>query len=319
MDWIFQANPKRYDLPAAIASGKDRNWAMNQGHHLVSPGDRVFFWVSGADARLVAVGHVISPVYDRGESEFGTRAVDVSYDDIVEPPLTRQEIGASWIGSLAFNPFARFMGTNFRIGDGAISATLDELLKGRLRAASGEPPPPVIDIQRGLDSAIKGAQREVGRELSSHIASMDPTTFEWLIRALLMELGYSDIIVTKASNDGGIDLRAKLIAGGIANIKTAVQVKRTKSVGRPVVQNLRGSLSAHETGLLVTSGSFTEGAEAESQDLTKAAIALMNGSRLVELLLEHQIGVRQKIFKVYSLDPASLDIDALQARSEVTS
>jgi len=65
MDWIFQANPKRYDLAAALSRGVDRNWSMNQGRNIVSPGDRVFFWEAGAEARLLAVGHVTSPVYER--------------------------------------------------------------------------------------------------------------------------------------------------------------------------------------------------------------------------------------------------------------
>jgi hypothetical protein len=43
MDWIFQANPKLYDLNAAIRNGRDENWAMNQHRGLVSVDDRVFF------------------------------------------------------------------------------------------------------------------------------------------------------------------------------------------------------------------------------------------------------------------------------------
>jgi len=67
--WIFQANPRRYDLRAAIDGGSDRNWAMNQGRREVSVGDRIYFWESGPKAQLVAVGHVASPVYERDDSD----------------------------------------------------------------------------------------------------------------------------------------------------------------------------------------------------------------------------------------------------------
>jgi len=101
------------------------------------------------------------------------------------------------------------------------------------------------------------------------------------------------------------------------NIETAVQAKKTQSVGRPVVQNLRGALSAHESGLPVTSGNFTDVAEEEARDLTKAPIALIDGRKLVDLLLEHEIGAKQKIYKVYTLEPESLSLENLKARTEL--
>jgi restriction endonuclease Mrr len=258
---------------------------------------------------------VTSPVYERDGSEFGKRVVDVEYLESVDPPLTRREIAEGRIGPAS--PFATFMGTNFRIADPSLSEALDDVLKNRLKPIARRlPNSGEIDVQRVLDDAIKNATRKLSSDLSRRIATMDPTAFEWLIRALLIALGYSEVSVTKRSNDGGIDLRAKLVVGGIASIETAVQAKRTRSVGRPVVQNLRGSLTAHETGLLVTSGSFTDGAEEEARDRTKPPIALVNGARLVELMLDHKIGVRRELVSVYSLDFESLELEALQGRSE---
>ncbi len=74
MDWLFQVNPKRYDLIAALEAGVDEWWAMNQGRKEVSPGDRVFFWNvgnAGENAALVAVGRVTSPVRDNPGGSFG--------------------------------------------------------------------------------------------------------------------------------------------------------------------------------------------------------------------------------------------------------
>jgi len=171
------------------------------------------------------------------------------------------------------------MGTNLRIRDPKVAAELEALLAPGLKqnGAVNEFADPGLYIlgveQLNLDSAIKQSRHKAAIELSACIAALNPTAFEWLFRSLLAELGYTNIEVTKPSNDGGVDLRATLFAGGIANLKTAVQVKRTNSVGRSVVQALRGSLSAHESGLLVTSGLFTDGAKEEASEPTRAAIA----------------------------------------------
>jgi HJR/Mrr/RecB family endonuclease len=317
MNWVFQANPKLYDIAAAIDAGIDTNWAMNQGRKLVSPGDRVFFWESGPAAKLLAIGRIISAVYERELGKFGKFAVDVSYDYRVVPPLTRSEIVESSHHMSKARAFTGFMGTNLRLLSPEVIDELELALAPRLVALATVLPGPGSPVaQIDLDKAIKNARRETAEQLQQYIAAMNPTTFEWLIRTFLLALGYSNIVVTKQSNDGGIDVRAKLIAGGIANIETAVQVKRTKSVGAPVIQNLRGSLSAHESGLLVTSGTFTEGAMKEAREPNKAPIALVDGRTLVSLLLEHEIGANQKTYKVYTLNTSALDIDTLKSNSE---
>src|SRR5438105_9818796 len=93
MDWIFQCNPRRYDLAAVLERGEtSEDWAMNQGRGIVSPGDRVFFWQTGNDAQLLAIGRVTSPVYEREGSEFGRYCVDVAFEHRIRPPFRRNEI-----------------------------------------------------------------------------------------------------------------------------------------------------------------------------------------------------------------------------------
>jgi restriction endonuclease Mrr len=213
-----------------------------------------------------------------------------------------------------YKPFSWLMGTNHRILDTAVVAALDEAIGPRLRPLGQEPAPP-RESQVDLDNAIKNAERQAARALAQAVAGMDPIAFEWLVRAVLAALGYVDVVVTKPSNDKGVDVRARLVSKGVASIPTAVQVKRTPSVDRPTVQKLRGALSAHESGLIVTSGRFTPAAEEEARDPTKTPIALLNGTRLIELLLEFGIGARQKTYKVYSVDRASLTLESLKERA----
>jgi len=92
VDWVFQCNPKRYDLASELEKGiRTEDWSMNQHRELVSPGDCIYFWQTGSNARLLAVGHVESPVYER-ESPFGRHRVDIIFDYKITPPSTRAEI-----------------------------------------------------------------------------------------------------------------------------------------------------------------------------------------------------------------------------------
>ncbi|HEY6418549.1 MAG TPA: restriction endonuclease [Candidatus Binataceae bacterium] len=316
MDWLFQSNPKRFDLAAEIEGGvRNNDWAMNRHRQLVSPGDRVFFWQTGPQARLLAIGHVTSPVYERENSSFGRYCVDIAYDYKILPPLARSEALENETLS-KFAPFKWAMGTNFVIPDPAIAAELEKVLEGRLVPLSEkqEADPRTQDSQQTLDAAIKKAKRETTDKVREHLKQMDPTAFEWLVRALFLKLGYKNVTVTKQSGDGGVDVRATLVAGGVANMQTCIQVKRQPGVGRPIVQKLRGSLGAHEAGLLVTSGRFSEEACEEANDPHKVPIALIDGSKLTKLLLDLEIGVEHVNVTLYRLKLDDLSREQLEAR-----
>jgi HJR/Mrr/RecB family endonuclease len=315
MHGLFRSNPKRFDLASLIERGdRPDDWAMNQGRSVVSPGDHVFFWQTGPEARLLAVGRVTSPVYERESDSFGRYRVDVSVDFRISPPLTRPEVLHNEILGM-FAPFKWAMGTNIPIEDPVVVAELDSVLASRLIPLSdGLVPNQLIeDSQHSLDAAIKRARNEAVNKIRQHIAQMDPIAFEWLVRALVLKLGYKDVSVTKASGDSGVDVRATLVAGGIANMPTCIQVKRQPSVGRPIVQKIRGSLSAHEAGLLVTSGEITEEAREEAKDPRKVPIALIDGTKLTELLLAHQIGVEHVTHTLYRLKLEELSKEWLEA------
>jgi Restriction endonuclease/EVE domain len=314
MDWVFQCNPKRYDLASELEKGiRTEDWSMNQHRELVSPGDRIFFWQTGAYARLLAVGHVDSPVFER-ESPFGRHRVDIIFDYRIVPPVTKAEMLEQSILS-NFGPFKGMMGTNFPILNTEIVGTLEKILEGHLISFSptGTPTLGIGEVQNAVDEAIKKARHQISLSLREYISKMDPFDFELLVKVLLLKLGYTDVNVTKHSGDGGVDLRATLVGGGIARIRTCIQVKRQQSVGAPVVQNIRGSLSAHEAGLLVTSGQFTPAAIAEAKDPHKLLITLINGSQLLELLLKHEIGVETVHLTYHRLKLDEISKDKLEA------
>ena len=59
--WFLQANPKRYDIDAALDALDSIWWRIPQYTSEVAVGDRVVIWRSGNAAGIVAVGRVISP------------------------------------------------------------------------------------------------------------------------------------------------------------------------------------------------------------------------------------------------------------------
>ena len=58
-------------------------------------------------------------------------------------------------------------------------------------------------------------------------------------------------------------------------------------------EKLRGSLVTDQRGLIITSD-FTPAAVREATATGRIPISLISGKRLIELLVQHQIGVRRK-------------------------
>jgi restriction system protein len=152
-------------------------------------------------------------------------------------------------------------------------------------------------LGRGLAFEIEEHNKRVRQALHKRLLAMDPGEFEELISRLLAEMGFEDIEVTKRSADGGIDVRGTLVVGDVIRTRMAVQVKKWKPKNRvqaPIVQQVRGSLGAHEQGLIITTSDFSQGSRKEAARPDATPVALMNGEELVALLVEHNIGVNRR-------------------------
>ncbi len=160
---------------------------------------------------------------------------------------------------------------------------------------------PSDNIHRQVE-AINNKTRESIRQ---HLLKMPPNRFEVLIGELLRAIGFREetIEITGRSGDGGVDVRGVLVASGISEIKTAVQAKRWKNnVQSKEIRELRGSLTVHEQGIIITTSDFSSGAKEESQAAGKVPISLVNGDKLIELLITYGIGVRQENHTLQLLD-----------------
>jgi len=158
-----------------------------------------------------------------------------------------------------------------------------------------------------LASQIEQHNQQVRKALRERLLAMKPREFEELIPRLLAEMGLEMVGITKASGDGGIDVRGTMVIGMAIHIKMAVQVKKWKhNVQSPVVQQVRGSLGAHEQGLIITTSDFSPGAIKEAEQADKTPVFLMNGEKLVMLLTEYGIGVRRSTPDLFEIDEEAL-------------
>ncbi len=147
---------------------------------------------------------------------------------------------------------------------------------------------------------------------------MDPYQFEHLIKLLLEEMNYDSVQVTSASNDKGVDVTAEFEMG-ITKVNEVVQVKRLKSnVQRPVLDSLRGSLHRFDAvrGTIITTSGFSRGAREAALERGAAPITLIDGERLLDLLIEYKLGIRSRTISVLEFDAASLSEFASDENSD---
>ena len=163
----------------------------------------------------------------------------------------------------------------------------------------------VEPVSPSLAAEIEEHNCEVRRGLLARLGQVAPDEFEALIEVLLAALGFEEVGRTPLSGDGGIDVRGTLIVGDVVRIRMAIQAKRWKNnVQRPEVQKVRGSLGAHEQGLIITTSDFSKSAREEAERVDASPVALMNGEQLAVLLAANEIGVGHAEYKLLSLDEA---------------
>ena len=160
---------------------------------------------------------------------------------------------------------------------------------------------------KGLEYQVEEANRKVRSTLLERIKKMPPGDFEELIGQLLAAIGFADVEVTSRSKDGGIDVRGTLVVGDVISTRLAVQVKRWKNnVQAPVIQQVRGSLGAHEQGLVITTSGFSKGAIEEAARPDATPVGLMDGEQLMVLLTSNDIGARRTSLELLHPEESNL-------------
>ena len=168
-----------------------------------------------------------------------------------------------------------------------------------------------------IDNAIATINGALASELLDAIKANSPQFFEQLVVDLMLAMGYGGSIADagkafKTTGDGGIDGVIKEDKLGLSNIY--LQAKRwDNTVGRPEIQAFAGALIGRHSirGVFITTSKFSNEAITYVQSLSQPVIILIDGEKLVQLMIDYGVGVStHKTYVIKRLDSDYFNEDA---------
>ena len=192
------------------------------------------------------------------------------------------------------------------------TATLDE---SQARAvALNTLPEAVASPDDRLGLALSELRQSASAELLELLSAVSPSFFETIVLNLLHRMGYganrTDLQRVGGSGDEGIDGIISLDRLGLE--KVYVQAKRWQSsVGRPELQAFYGALAGQKAkkGVFITTASYT--AQALHFAKSVEGIVLIDGSRLAELMIDHEVGISARAVKIPKVDADYFDEEGI--------
>ena len=169
---------------------------------------------------------------------------------------------------------------------------------------SGDIPPPPSDGD--IEEIYQKIREKVAADLLQQIKANSPAFFENLVIDLLVKMGYGgsreDAETVGRSGDGGIDGIINQDRLGLDVVY--VQAKRWENnVGSPQIASFAGALAGKgaNKGIFITTSDFTKNAKA--YDAAGFKIILIDGKRLAQLMIDHNIGVStMKTYEIKRVD-----------------
>jgi restriction system protein len=207
---------------------------------------------------------------------------------------------------MQFEPFKQFMARQKERGHAA----------ARTRASTSLQPTVEEDEQtpeERINTAFSELRETLVADLLAKLATINPFRFEQVVLDLLVAMGYGGsrkeaAAVTQKTGDEGIDGVINEDRLGLDVIY--IQAKRWKAnVGRPEIQNFVGALAGKKAlkGVFITTSAFHDNARDYATGLHQKVI-LIDGQRLAELMIEHEIGVAEEhAYSVKKIDSDYFD------------
>jgi restriction system protein len=156
-----------------------------------------------------------------------------------------------------------------------------------------------------LEQALAELRGTVAAEVLESVRKVSPTFFETIVLDLLHRMGYgasrADLQRVGGTGDGGIDGVISLDKLGLERVY--VQAKRwQQAVGRPEVQAFYGALAGQRAskGVFITTSAFTSQAVEFARSVER--VVLVDGIRLADLMIDHEVGVTLRPVRVPKLD-----------------
>ena len=166
----------------------------------------------------------------------------------------------------------------------------------RAKASKAEPTEEVVAEGTGATST------DYRNAVLSVLLKIPAAGFERLCQRLLREAGFTQVVVTGSTGDGGIDGYGTLSINPLVSFKVLFQCKRyTKSVAPSHVRDFRGAMAGRaDKGIILTTGTFTAEARRESSRDGVPPIELIDGEKFVDMLEQLELGLRP--VKTYEVD-----------------
>lgn len=166
-----------------------------------------------------------------------------------------------------------------------------------------------LDPYERLEENYISLKDSVLSDLLDRIKEINLKSFEQLILNLLQRIGYggpdgAGVRHTGNSGDDGIDGEIKQDRLGLDRVYIQVKRCRESTVGRPEIQKFVGTLSCKKSkkGLFITTSRFSREAW-EYIERIDSRLVLIDGPKLIELLYEHNLGVKkEKVFEYKKID-----------------
>lgn len=156
-----------------------------------------------------------------------------------------------------------------------------------------------------FSEALKEIRDAIAAELLENLLQVSPNRFEVIILDVLHKLGYGghrdDLQRVGGTGVGGIDGIISLDKLGLE--KVYVQAKRWQgTVGRPELQAFYGALAGQKAkrGIFITTSGFTALAIEFSRSVE--GLVLIDGNRLVNLMMDNEVGVSSQLVKLPKMD-----------------
>ncbi len=212
----------------------------------------------------------------------------------------------------AEHPSALSNETIDRLASSHTNVPLASLVPGQPQVGSS--PYPIEDEVQTPDDRLQTALDEIRisviNELLERLLLVSPKYFETIVLDVLHKLGYgtsrSDLQQVGGSGDGGVDGVISLDRLGLE--KVYVQAKRWQgTVGRPEIQGFYGALAGQRAnkGVFITTSSFTPHAIQFAASVER--IVLVDGARLAQLMMDHEVGVTSQSIKLPKMDSDYFD------------
>lgn len=151
-----------------------------------------------------------------------------------------------------------------------------------------------------LDRASQQLDLSLANDIYQQLQSLEPATFERLIRLFIVQLGYGvnkmdGLSARLHSADKGIDGIVWQDALGLDRVY--LQAKRyseDNKVTGPEVRGFSGALDQHRAskGIFITTSSFTPDALQVPREVVSKTLLLIDGLRLSQLMVQYGVGVQ---------------------------